>query len=97
MSKEQALCIGEDPELFFPETGNVTKQIRLAKEICGLCPIVEKCLDNAILNDEEYGIWGGATVSERRTIRRDPAMKQIHLGILKRAAVARVQAKNKVK
>lgn len=97
MNTNKALCVGVDPELFFPESGNVQSQISQVKLICGLCPIVEDCLDEALTNREEFGIWGGATKEERLTIRRDPAMREIHLRILKKSAVDHVKDKNRVK
>lgn len=37
----------------------------VAKEICKLCPVKEPCLDMALANDEEYGVWGGMAKTER--------------------------------
>jgi WhiB family redox-sensing transcriptional regulator len=97
MNTNKALCVGVDPELFFPESGNIQPQISQAKLICGLCPIVEDCLDEALTNREEFGIWGGATIEERKSIRRDPGMREIHLRILKKSAETNVRDKNRVK
>lgn len=36
-----------------------------AKGVCQVCPIRTDCLEHALLNREEYGIWGGMTVAER--------------------------------
>jgi len=70
----------EDPEcrynghLFFPEEfteqGTQTREQRLAtklaKQMCGRCPIQKECLDYAMTANEEFGIWGGTTRYERR-------------------------------
>lgn len=41
----------------------------LAKAICRGCPIRLACLDAAMANKEEHGIWGGRTVAEREMYR----------------------------
>lgn len=65
-----ALCAEVDPDLWFPEKGN-TSAVRAAKRICARCPVRVQCLDYAVKNHEEYGVWGGHNVRERRTIRAD--------------------------
>lgn len=37
-----------------------------AKEICAGCPIRFSCQDYAIKNNEQYGVFGGMTPTERR-------------------------------
>jgi WhiB family redox-sensing transcriptional regulator len=81
---EQANCIGEDPELFFPEGGNVRLVVQTAKNICCECPIIKDCLQEALANSEEFGIWGGATPPERISMRRDPELLTIHLNMMKK-------------
>jgi len=44
-----------DPDLWFPSSGNVTQ----AAEVCARCPVREQCLDYAIANEIEEGCWGG--------------------------------------
>lgn len=41
----------------------------IAKRVCNDCVVRPACLAYAILNDEEFGIWGGCTRSERIAIR----------------------------
>ena len=36
-----------------------------AKKVCGFCPYVVECLEKAILEEEEWGVWGGKTRKER--------------------------------
>ncbi len=38
---------------------------RAAKAVCSDCPVQETCLDFALENDEQFGVWGGMTPSER--------------------------------
>ena len=59
---EDALCAQTDPELFFPDVGMSNA---LAKKICGACPVQAECLEWALTNGEDYGIWGGLTAKER--------------------------------
>ena len=61
--QDNALCATTDPDLFFPD---VRDTARLAKRICGECPVQKECLDYAISAGEEYGVWGGTTELERR-------------------------------
>lgn len=66
MWRDEAACIGQDPKLFFPETGqNGTR----AKKICRWCPVKEECLEYALADPELRGIWGGVSVLEREGIR----------------------------
>lgn len=36
-----------------------------AKAVCSRCPFKQPCLDLAIENQEEYGVWGMTTPKER--------------------------------
>ena len=62
-----ANCLGVDPDLFFPERGVSTRE---AKEVCRGCVVRSDCLDYALANGEKFGIWGGLSERERRTVRR---------------------------
>lgn len=59
------LCMQTDPEIFFPERGESNK---VAKKICGRCEITELCLRAAVERTEPYGVYGGASVAERRPL-----------------------------
>jgi len=37
---------------------------------CGTCPVQQQCLDFALKTRQEFGIWGGTTEDERRTLNR---------------------------
>jgi len=68
-----ALCRGNHSHLFFPPNTAERKDERerreiRARSICGVCPVKGQCLDYAMEIREPYGIWGGLTESERRTI-----------------------------
>ncbi|MFD4673723.1 WhiB family transcriptional regulator [Lentzea sp. NPDC058450] len=61
-------CADEDPELFFPEPGQV-EQARAAKKVCVSCPIRTACVSYA-LRHGVTGVWGGTTEDERREMHR---------------------------
>lgn len=39
------------------------------KEICAACPLQKACAEFALVEEEEWGIWGGWTEGERREFR----------------------------
>jgi WhiB family transcriptional regulator, redox-sensing transcriptional regulator len=67
-----ASCKDVDPDLFFPVgvTGPAIEHIASAKAVCAGCPVKEPCLEFALVTNQEYGIWGGASEEERRAMRR---------------------------
>jgi WhiB family redox-sensing transcriptional regulator len=68
-----AECKKADPELFFPsgEKGKLTiEQIQQAKEFCVRCLVREQCLEYALGNGENDGVWGGKTKRERKQMKR---------------------------
>lgn len=72
--RELALCKDRNTNDFYPEMGvkGAAKQVREMKVFCRQCSVILECLDYAIDNDEQYGIWGGMTPKERTRIRRQP-------------------------
>lgn len=40
-------------------------EIDRAKTMCASCPVRAVCLEEALANDEDWGIWGGYTRPER--------------------------------
>jgi hypothetical protein len=62
----RGLCVGEDPDLFFPSHGDPGTK---AREICTACVVRAQCLQYAIQADE-FGIWGGLDQAERQNMRR---------------------------
>lgn len=75
--RDQAACIGLDPELFFPigASGPTLLQVEEAKAVCARCPVVAECLDRAIHGHEAFGVWGGMDEGERRTYIRQGGMR----------------------
>lgn len=67
----RAACIGEDPELFFPDgdTSPALVQLAAAKAVCRHCKVSETCLTWAIESGQEAGVWGGLSEGERRALK----------------------------
>ena len=74
----KAACSKVSTELFFPTGTHIEGAVKQAKKICSGCPIAVECLTWAIAN-EDFGIWGGTTPSERKELRRSPARKNLLL------------------
>lgn len=62
-----ALCAQTDPEAFYPEKGESTRE---AKAVCASCLVQAECLDYALDHDERFGVWGGLSERERRRIKK---------------------------
>ena len=62
-----ALCGQTDPEIFFPDQSN-GMWAAPAKAICRKCEVQKECLTWALKNDEQYGVWGGLTTTERQNL-----------------------------
>lgn len=61
----QGNCNNHPPAVFFPSDG---VGVEIAKEICATCPVKEPCLEYAIDNRVDHGVWGGASERQRRRI-----------------------------
>jgi WhiB family transcriptional regulator, redox-sensing transcriptional regulator len=70
--RDDAACIDEDPELFFPigTTGPAIDQAEEAKRVCARCAVREQCLEFALASNQDAGVWGGLTEDERRSLKR---------------------------
>lgn len=69
--KASAECADLPTDLFFPDTGGQSvPDVAAAKTVCERCPVRQECLDYAVDRGERWGIWGGLTYTERRTVRR---------------------------
>lgn len=63
----QAACRDIDPAVFFPNDG---LGVQAAQHICATCPVVAECLEYALDNRIDHGVWGGCSERERRRILR---------------------------
>jgi WhiB family transcriptional regulator, redox-sensing transcriptional regulator len=71
-----AACRDADPELFFPEQGQLPQTAK-AKEVCAGCAVRGPCLQAALRRgDDRYGIVAGTTPRERVALRGRPSMAE---------------------
>lgn len=70
--RRSAACRDVDPAVFFPVglTGTAIPQIADAKAVCRGCPVRLVCLQYALANHHDDGVWGGYDEGERRELRR---------------------------
>lgn len=77
---DDAACMGMPAEWFYGEEEDqqlrgshrpylLPAEVRRAKSVCEGCPVREDCLEWALDNDEQHGIWGGMTKRERDRLR----------------------------
>ncbi len=60
-------CRDEPPSMFFPSDG---VGVEVAKQHCATCPVKAPCLEYALRNRIDHGVWGGTSERERRRILR---------------------------
>lgn len=65
--RENAACLGLEPEIFYPITD---EEAEVARSICAACEVQADCLEYALARREKDGVWGGATERDRRRIIR---------------------------
>ena len=64
---DRAACNGLNPDLFVPEKGQTSGP---ARRVCAVCPVAAECLDMALEQNLQFGIFGGMSARERRRERR---------------------------
>jgi WhiB family redox-sensing transcriptional regulator len=68
----RAACRGVELNLFFgplrESAAAKMRRILAAKRVCAQCPVREPCLEFALAQREEFGVWGGMTEGERRQL-----------------------------
>ena len=67
---DRAKCRGHDPDLWFP-SDEKRSGYKHARRICARCPVQLECLEDAVISDSRYGMFGGLTPTERARI-KDP-------------------------
>ena len=63
--KEVAACKNENPNTFYPSDG---VGVEIARRVCAICVVKEPCLEYALANRLDHGVWGGCSERERRRI-----------------------------
>ena len=66
--RENALCLGQPVEVFFPHDTLATDRWDAAKLVCKSCRVKKQCL-NLVIGldpiDDRWGVFGGKTPQER--------------------------------
>jgi WhiB family redox-sensing transcriptional regulator len=70
----QGKCREMDPAVFFPSDGIGVKAALL---ICAECPVRVACLDYALTDRVDHGVWGGTSERERRRILRHRRLSRL--------------------
>ena len=60
-------CREVSPTVFFPNDGI---GVQVAQRVCAECSVREACLEYALDNRIDHGVWGGTSERERRRILR---------------------------
>ncbi len=67
-------CRGESTSLFFHPDGERgparARRQAAAKAVCGQCPVQARCLEFALVTNQDSGVWGAASEDERRSLRK---------------------------
>lgn len=77
----RGLCANQPPETFFPSDG---VGVEVAKRICAQCPVIDPCLEYALANRIDHGVWGGCSERQRRRIlkaRRKQGAREARVGV----------------
>jgi WhiB family redox-sensing transcriptional regulator len=72
--QKDANCKGADTEMFFMEFEEAAInhiKLREARKVCFDCTAKKECLDFAVVNNINYGVWGGSTPAQRKEIRHE--------------------------
>lgn len=64
---QAALCRDRTPGAFFPSDG---VGVEAARRLCAECAVKEPCLEYALAQRIDHGVWGGTSERERRRILR---------------------------
>jgi len=67
-------CADKPPSHFFPSDG---VGVDAARRICADCPVKSECLEYALANRIDHGVWGGTSERERRRILKSRARQAV--------------------
>lgn len=66
---EEARCKNVTESTFFPVVETALGLATVQNLFCNLCPVRGKCLNSALINNDE-GYWGGTNTAMRRALAR---------------------------
>ena len=64
---QRGKCRDLSPSIFFPSDG---LGVQAAQRICAECSVASECLEYALTERVDHGVWGGKSERERRRILR---------------------------
>lgn len=68
--QDSAACnTAPDPNIFTPTVETPDGLMKIRRDYCNVCPVLDACLNSAIIRND-YGYWGGTTTAARRAIRK---------------------------
>lgn len=73
---KEAECNSDDERLgpwlrdLFTTDHNEHWSLTIQKVVCSQCPVRAECLEQGVWGYESWGVWGGATIHERRELRK---------------------------
>lgn len=69
MWQDDAACKGMNREIFYeglnPDKRRQNRPNVIALATCQECPVRQECLNFALENEDEWGIWGGLIPEQR--------------------------------
>lgn len=84
---EQASCRGVNTDRWF--LAKPPKYVRRHIErVCSSCPVTGLCLSYALVNNDEFGAWGGYVMGELQPLRRRIASGETLSSVLHAGAPA---------
>ncbi len=69
-------CRNKPPEVFFPSDG---LGVEIAKQVCEACKVKDMCLNHALKNRIDHGVWGGTSERQRRRLRKEQHLTAVSL------------------
>lgn len=72
--REDARCLGQPVDVFFPDMSMGDARWDRAKDVCKNCMVKRECLKLVIglpEDDDRYGVFGGLSPNERRSKRHE--------------------------
>lgn len=76
----QAMCVRQpiNPDAYHASKQTPRREVEAALALCAVCPVRADCLQNALDNNDMWGIWGGTTEEERAVMLRAKAEREAY-------------------
>lgn len=65
-----AACRHDGPTIYFPSPTQCGRIMTEAYKVCSTCPVRTACLEFALANNINYGVWGGVSEKGRKRIKK---------------------------